>query len=149
MRFGAKMTMNKSITEMVDTSLKRIKEMADVNVIIGDKIVTADGTTIIPVSKVSVGFASGGSDFGRKNAETPANFGGGVGSAMKITPVAFLVVSNGNVRILPVTQGDGGPIDRAVDLMPEIIDKISAIISKSKKKDEAMGETAESETVIE
>ena len=137
--------MDKSITEMVDTSLKRIKEMADVNVIIGDKIVTADGTTIIPVSKVSIGFASGGSDFGRKNAETPANFGGGVGSAMKITPVSFLVVSNGNVRILPVDQGGEGPVERAVDLMPEIIDKISAIVSKVKNKDDAaeVSETAE------
>ncbi len=128
--------MDHSITEMVDASLQRIKEMADANVIIGEKIVTDDGTTIIPISKISVGFASGGSDFGKKNAESSANFGGGVGSAIRITPVAFLVISNGNVRIMSVTQGDAGPVDRAIDMAPEIIDKISAIISKKKAEKE-------------
>ncbi len=136
--------MDKSISEMVDASLKRIREMTDVSMIIGEKIVAEDGTTIIPVSKVSVGFASGGSDFGKKNDGVAPNFGGGVGSAMRITPVAFLVVSNGNVRILPVTQSESGPLDRAVDLIPEIIDKISSAIDKKKKKDDAQGDSEES-----
>ena len=131
--------MDQSITQMVDTSLQRIKEMADVNIIIGEKIVAADGTTIVPVSKISVGFASGGSDFGKKNADTPANFGGGVGSAMRITPVAFLVISGGNVRILPVEGGSSTPVDKAIDMAPELIDKISAMIGKKKaEKSEPM-----------
>ena len=134
---------NKSINELVDASLRRIREMTDVSMIIGEKIVADDGTTIIPVSKVSVGFASGGSDFGKKNDGVATNFGGGVGSAMKITPVAFLAISNGNVRVLPVTQSDAGPLDRVVDLIPQIIDKISAAIDK--KKDDSKADCPNSE----
>ena len=131
---GAKRVMDRSISDMVDASLRRIREMTDVSMIIGEKITADDGTTIIPVSKVSVAFASGGSDFGKKNESGQANFGGGVGSAMKITPVAFLAISNGSVRVLPVTQSDAGPVDRAVDLIPQIIDKVASIFNKKKEE---------------
>lgn len=128
--------MDKPIVSMVDTSLQRIKEMIDVNMIIGDAINTADGTTIIPVSKVSLGFGSGGSEFSSKQVNAPnPNFGGGVGSGLHITPVAFLIVQNGNVRLLPVDQGGATPLDRVAELAPAVIDKISSLFSKNKNEE--------------
>lgn len=110
-----------------------IESMVDVNTIIGDSIVTADNTTIIPLSKVCFGFAAGGSEFNTnklnkfsENARLP--FGGGAGAGVKISPVGFLVIKDGIPKILNV---DGiNVVDRAVDMIPDIINKIDGIINK-------------------
>ena len=121
-----------SINGLMETALGKIKEMIDVNTIVGTPINTSDGTTIIPVSKVSLGFASGGTDM-EKNESTskPANdiFAGGSGAGVGITPVAFLVVNGSNVKLLPVCSNTTS-VDRVIDLMPEIIDKIDKMIKK-------------------
>lgn len=121
------------IQSLMDTTLQKIREMADVNTIIGQQIVTPDGTVIIPVSRVSMGFASGGSDFGAK-AEKPL-FGGGGGAGVSIQPVAFIVISNGNVKLLHVDNATsaGG---KAVALVPELFDKVASLFNKEKKKPE-------------
>ncbi len=91
------------IGEIMGVTMDKIKEMIDVNTIVGEPIRTPDGITIIPVSKVSVGFASGGSDFVSKNQTGGKNpFGGGSGAGVNIAPVAFLVVNKDRVRLLPV-----------------------------------------------
>ena len=111
------------IEGLMDSVLKNIKTMVDVNTIIGEPIHADDGVVIIPVSRVAYGFGTGGSNFG--DAKVPADkqsFGGGAGGGITISPVAFLVVSNGNVRMITVSQSS--PLDKIIDLAPEIIDKV-------------------------
>ncbi|NLM62615.1 MAG: sporulation protein YtfJ [Clostridiales bacterium] len=124
--------MEKPIVDMMSVTLQKIKEMVDVNTIVGQAITAPDGTTIIPVSKLCFGFASGGSDFSGRNDDQ--NFGGGSGAGVNIVPVAFLVVSNGNVKLLPVSQPAGNTVDRVVEMIPGIVDKISEMFDKDCKE---------------
>ena len=127
--------MEKPIVDMMSVTLQKIKEMVDVNTIIGESIITPDGTCIIPVSKLSLGFGSGGSEFSNKHpSNTNPNFGGGSTAGMSIVPVAFLVVSNGNVKLLPVTPPAGTTVDRVVEMVPDIIDKVTGLFSKDEDK---------------
>ena len=130
--------MSQKLPNMLDSTIAKIREMVDVNSVIGEPIVTADGVTIIPVSKVSVGFGGGGSDFVSKNhiqGENP--FGGGVGAGVKVTPIAFLIVKEGNVRMLPVAAPANTTADRIVEMVPDTLDKIASFIdSKIEKKAE-------------
>lgn len=122
--------------EVLDTSLEKLKKLVDVNTIIGDAITTPDGTTIIPVSKVSFGFATGGSELPTSKPSTP--FGGGSGGGVTIQPLAFLVISNGNVKLLQMQTADN-TADRIVNMMPGMVDRVSGIISDYKEK-KAAGE---------
>lgn len=121
------------IESLMITSMTSIESMVDVNTIIGDSIVTADNTTIIPLSKVSFGFAAGGSEFNTNKLNKYAEnmklpFGGGSGAGVKISPVAFLVIKDGVPKVLNV---DGiNVVDRAVDMIPDIINKIDKLINK-------------------
>ncbi len=128
---------NHPIDELMSTTMQKIREMVDVNTIVGTPINTADGITLIPISKATFGFASGGSDFGAKNL-TAANqqlmFGGGSGAAVNIVPVAFVVISGGSVRILPVTPPANTAVDRVIELVPEMVEKITEMIPKKDKK---------------
>ena len=123
----------------MDTTLEKIKQMVDVNSIIGDPITAPDGTMIIPISKVNYGFASGGSDLPVKVPEKQF-FGGGTGAGVTITPVAFLVVSDGDVRLLRVDPGSNSALDRLLDQAPELIDRISGFVSGKKKAKNVSGE---------
>ena len=123
------------IQGVMETSMQNLRNMVDANTIIGEPIKTADGTTLIPVSKISFGFASGGSDFSTKkeNAEQPYCFGGGSGAGVNITPISFLVVSpEGNVSMLPVTQTTvaSSAVDKFVDSLPEVVEKLKAMFKK-------------------
>ena len=120
------------INSLMDTSMRKIKELIDVNTIIGDPITTPDGTTIIPVSKVTYGFASGGSDLPTKN-EKKDLFGGGSGAGVTIQPIAFLTVYQGNVRLISVGNGDG--LDKFIGMMPDVVDKVKGFFKKDKKED--------------
>ncbi len=128
---------NHPINELMATTLEQIKAMADANTIVGQPIHTEDGVTLIPVSKISIGFASGGTDFNGKNQKPDAknNFGGGSGAGVGISPVAFLVVKGGNVRLLPVAPPPATTVDRVVELVPEMFDKVTDLIDK-KNSDE-------------
>lgn len=117
------------INELLGISMDKVREMADINSIIGDPIKLEDGTTIIPISKVSYGFASGGSDLPSKSDKNL--FGGGAGAGISIKPEGFLVVANGNARFVPLTASSD-PISSAINSMPEVIDKISGFIRKKK-----------------
>jgi len=120
------------INELMETTMQKVREMADANTIIGEPINTQDGVTLIPVSKVTFGFAGGGSDFAKKSATTPANFGGGAGAGVNIIPVAFIVIKEGNVRLLHVSPPGNSTIDRIIDTVPDVLDKISDFIEKNK-----------------
>ena len=129
--------MSQNLPNMLENTISKIREMIDVNSVVGDPITTPDGVTIIPISKVSVGFGGGGSDFVSKNANHHENpFGGGVGAGVKVTPIAFLIVKDGNVRMMPVATPANSTPDRIVELVPETLDKLAAFIdSRFGKKD--------------
>ena len=130
--------MNHPLSEMMSASMSKIREMVDVNTVIGDPIVTEGGVTIIPVTKVSIGYGGGGSDFATKNY--PANrdnaFGGGAGAGVTITPVAFLVVRGDNVRMLPVAEPASTSVDRLIEQLPDLIDKLQSFVESRKAEKE-------------
>ena len=128
--------MSQNLPNMLDNTIARLREMVNENSVVGEPIVTADGVTIIPVSKVSVGFGGGGSDFVSKNLNHHENpFGGGVGAGVKVTPVAFLVIKEGNVRMIPVATPANTTADRLVEMVPDTLDKIAAFVdSRTEKK---------------
>lgn len=119
------------INSLMDTSMRKIKELIDVNTIIGDPITTPDGITIIPVSKVSYGFASGGSDLPTKK-ENKDCFGGGSGAGITIQPIGFLSINKSNVKFISVENNEG-TAEKIVGMIPEAFDKISSFIKKDKK----------------
>ncbi len=119
------------IKELLDSALQNIRQIVDVNTIIGDQITTPDGTVIIPISKVSLGFASGGSDLPAKTEKEL--FGGGSGAGTTITPVAFVVVSQGQVKLLQITSNSSAA-DNAISMVPELIDKIVSLFKDKKDK---------------
>lgn len=133
------------INELLSSTMEKIKEMVDVNTIIGQPIETSDGTTLIPISKVSFGFASGGSDFNKKNdpVSAPKCFGGGGGAGVTVNPVAFVVVSNGNTKILPVNNPAESSADRVIEMVPDVINKIADFIDKTKEKKRCNEKTEE------
>lgn len=120
------------ISEILGISMEKVREMADVNAVIGEPIKLDDGTTIIPVSKVSYGFASGGSDLPSKYEKNL--FGGGAGAGVSIKPEGFLVISpDGTARMVSVNSGDD-PISNAINAIPNVFNKVSDIMGKKKKK---------------
>ncbi len=123
---------------LMGATVEKIREMADANTIIGTPISIDANTTIIPVSKVTMGFASGGSDVGAK--ATKEMFGGGSGAGVSITPIAFLVVTNGTVRTVQLAE-HVSPIDNAINALPELVDKLAAML----KKDDASGAAQQQE----
>lgn len=108
-------------------TMDKIKEMVDVNTVIGDPIPTQDGTTVIPISRVSYGFASGGTDLPSKAQPNKGLFAGGSGAGITITPIAFLAVKNGSVRILQI-EPYFSPVDRALEKIPDVMDKLNALV---------------------
>ena len=130
--------MSEKLPNMLDSTITKIREMVNANTVMGDPIVTPDGTTVVPVSKISIGLGGGGSDFVTKNANNGENpFGGGVGAGVKVTPVAFLVMKEGNVRVIPMAVPASTTADRLVEMVPDTLDKIVSFIdSKTAKKSE-------------
>lgn len=126
-----------SAAGILGTTIEKIRELVDVSTIIGEPMCLDSGMTIIPISKVSYGFASGGSDFPSKtNAQL---FGGGGGAGVTITPVAFLIVSDGEVTLKHITAYDNAA-ERVVNLVPEMFDKVTSVVNKTIKKKEAQAQ---------
>ena len=116
------------LQEMIRTSLESIRAMVDANTVVGTPIQMGDGITLIPVSKISYGFASGGTDL-PKSAVSGDLFGGGAGAGIHITPVAFLTVKNGEINLLPVVSKPDS-LDRLISLIPDAVDKFSSKVKK-------------------
>ena len=130
--------MSQNLPNMLDNTIAKIRELVDANSVVGEPIVTADGVTIIPISKISVGLGGGGSDFVSKNLNHHENpFGGGVGAGVKVTPVAFIIVKDGSARVLPIATPANTTADRIVEMIPDTLDKIANFIdSRLEKKAE-------------
>ena len=128
--------MSQNLPNMLDSTISKLREMVNANTVVGEPIATGDGVTIIPVSKVSIGFGGGGSDFVSKNLNQHENpFGGGLGAGVKVTPIAFLVIKDGNVRMIPVATPANTTADRLVEMVPDTLDKIAAFVdSRTEKK---------------
>ena len=147
--------MENKISDIIRTSLENVKEIVDSNTVIGEAVPTTNGTVIIPVSKVSIGIATGGLDFKAKNKEAmkDKNFGGAGGTGVNVMPVAFLVVkSDGNVELLNVDHPTASGSDDTVELIASFIKKSPDLISKIKeffKKEEEPKEEVEEEETAE
>ncbi len=147
------------IEGLMGTTMESIKEMVDVNTIVGDAVETPDGTVIIPISKVSFGFAAGGSEFkgsfkdlkeSKENEATRLPFGGGSGAGVSINPVAFMVVGQGQIKLLPIDSNSS--LDKVLDLVPNLIEKVNESIRKKisvKKKAEKTESGSNTTTEIE
>ena len=128
------------IDGLMDTTLDKLKQMVDVNTVIGTPITTPDGATIIPVSKVIYGFASGGSEFNSKKPDSQNLFGGGSGAGVTITPLAFISIYNGEVKLLNISAYQDSQ-DRAVGIIPDVVDKIVGLFKKDKKEKDKTDDT--------
>ncbi len=142
------------LNDIIGTSLEKIKALADGETVIGNPITTPGGTTVIPVSKISMGFASGGIDYnGKKAAEhSKQNFGGGGGTGITVAPVAFLIIApDGNIQLLPITgpANSAGAVDTVdkvtafIERSPDILERIKRVFSSDKKKKKEAEDPAE------
>lgn len=128
------MEKNHPLSELMGATLEHVRAMADANTIIGTPI-QADGVTLIPVSRLSFGVAGGGTEFSTKKQTAPDNnFGGGSGASAKLEPVAFLVVRDGGVKLLPVSPPPATTVDRVIETVPEVVDKVTGFIESQQEK---------------
>ena len=128
------MEQNHPINDLMSGIMEKIRDMVSANTIIGEPIRT-DEITLIPVSKLSFGFASGGSDFASKNQKPDADlFGGGGGAGVNIQPVAFLAIKGDTVKVLPVAPPPATTVDRVVEMVPDVMDKVTGFIEKQQEK---------------
>ena len=130
------MEKNNPLSELMRTTLESVRTMADANTIIGTPI-QADGVTLIPVSRLSFGVAGGGTEFSTKKQPAVDNsFGGGSGASAKLEPVAFLIVRDGGVKLLPVAPPPATTVDRVIETVPEVVDKVTGFIERQQEKKE-------------
>ncbi len=119
-----------SISAMMEASMGKIREMVDSNTVVGEPIVTADGVTLIPVSRLSFGFGSGGGDYGKQQDK----LGAGAAAGVRVEPMAFLVVKDGVTRMLPVGTPAITTVDRIVEMVPQVMDRVEGFIDKKREK---------------
>ncbi len=124
------------IGNLMEVTMSKIREMVDVNTIVGTPILAGD-VTIIPISKVSFGFATGGSDFATKNQPAGKDnaFGGGSGAGVNIVPIGFLIVRGDSVKMLPIAMPASSTADRVLEMVPDIVEKISEMVPKKEKQE--------------
>lgn len=127
---------NLPVSDLLSTTMEKMREMIDANTIIGEPITTADGTTLVPVSKVTFGFVGGGSDFTKKSdiaqKSDRKGFGGGTGAGVTVTPIAFITSKNDKVDIIYVTPTTLTTVDRIIDAVPTVMDKVTEFMNQQK-----------------
>lgn len=125
---------NNPIGELMQNTMENVKNILKVDTVVGDPIYTPDGITLVPVSKISVGFGGGGVEFGAKKAGDARPYGGGNATGVKIDPIGFLVIKDGSVRMVNVTPPANTTVDRIIDLVPNVMDRVDAFIEKQNNK---------------
>lgn len=120
------------LNDLMQTAMEKVREMVDTNTIVGQPITTPDGVTLIPISKVSFGFGGAGGDYGKTQ---PKDFGGGSAAGVKIDPVAFLVIRDSITRVLPVAVPPVSTLDRVVEMVPDLMDKVEKYFDKKEAKE--------------
>ena len=120
---------NNPIGELMQNTMENVKSILKVDTVVGDPIYTPDGITLVPISKISVGFGGGGVEFNSKKAgERP--YGGGNATGVKIEPMGFLIIKDGTVRMVNVTPPANNTVDRVIELVPQVMDRVDAFIDK-------------------
>lgn len=135
---------DEKVNRIMGLTMDKVKEMVDADTVIGSPVTTPDGTIIIPISRISYGFASGGSDLPSKAQPGPGLFAGGGGAGITVNPVAFLAISNGNVRVMQI-EPYFSPVDRALEKVPQVIDQLAALLKKKPEEPEQPEEEAPAE----
>ena len=120
------------LKSLMAESMEKVKEMVDANTIVGEPITTPDGVTLIPVSRLSFGFGCGGGDYGKQTNQ----MGAGAGAGVRVEPMAFLVVKDGVTRMLPVAAPAISTVDRAIELVPQVLDRVESFIDRKKAEKE-------------
>ena len=121
------------IGELMQSTMENVRNILKVDTVVGDPIYTPDGITLVPISKISVGFGGGGVEFGNKKEGEQRPYGGGNATGVKIEPIGFLIIKDGVVRMLNVTP-PANTIDRIIEMVPQVMDRVDAFIDKQKKK---------------
>ena len=127
--------MSSTLSDFMGTNMEKVKAMVDANMVIGDPITTPDGVTILPICRINIGIGGGGTEIPGKNP--PAGgypFGGGSGAGVTVTPLAFLITKNGSVRMLPVAEPASYALDRIIENIPDLIDRIMGYVNEAKEK---------------
>lgn len=124
--------------KMIEAALENIRKVADADTVIGQPIVLPDGVTVIPFSKVSVGFASGGSDIDSKATPGKQKFAGGNGAGLTVTPLGFIIAANGDVRVIDlnhpvVPAASSDPVNKALDMVDGVLDRAPGLIDRIKE----------------
>ena len=139
------------MSDIIRASLDGIRDMSNLETAIGDAITTPNGVTVIPVSKVTMGIATGGVDYATKKLTSPQNFGGGGGTGLTVSPVAFLIISpEGGVQLMPISAPSAQPstVDKVTSLIersPDLLAKLKAVLFPPKKDKKEKAEEAETE----
>lgn len=126
--------MSKNVSDILGASMSKVREMVDANTVVGAPIAAAEGVTLIPISKISFGLASGGADLAAKTVETNGTFSGGAGCGVKITPVALVVIQGDRVRVLPIDEPASSASERVIEQIPGFVDKLSDVFGKKKSE---------------
>ena len=133
--------MSSTLSDFMGTNMEKVKAMVDANMVVGDPITTPDGVTILPICRINIGIGGGGTEIPGKNLPTGGYpFGGGSGAGVTVTPLAFLITKNGSVRMLPVAEPASSALDRIVENIPDLIDRIMGYVNEAKAKKAAAPE---------
>jgi sporulation protein YtfJ len=124
---------NNPISELMQTTMDNVKNILKVDTVVGEPIITPDGITLVPISKISLGFGGGGVEFNSKKAGNDRPYGGGNATGVKIEPIGFLVIKEGTVRMINVTPPASNTVDRIIDMVPQVMDRVDNFIDKQKK----------------
>ena len=122
------------IGELMQTTMENVKNILKVDTVVGDPIYTPDGITLVPISRISVGFGGGGVEFGNKKGGDNRPYGGGNATGVKVDPIGFLVIKDGSVRMINVTPPASNTVDRLIDMVPQVIDRVDEFIEKQKQE---------------
>lgn len=124
---------NNPIGELMQNTMESVRNILKVDTVVGDPIFTPDGITLVPISKISVGFGGGGIELNSRKSGENRPYGGGNATGVKIEPIGFLVIKEGVVRMINVTPPASTTVDRLIDMVPQVMDKIDAFVEKQKK----------------
>ena len=121
------------IGELMQTTMDNVRNILKVDTVVGDPIYTPDGSTLVPISRISVGFGGGGIELNMKNANGNRPFGGGNATGVKIEPIGFLVIKDGSIRMVNVTPPASNTVDRLIDMVPQVMDRVDEFIARQKE----------------
>ena len=121
------------IGELMQTTKETVRNILKVDTVVGDPIYTPDGITLVPISRISLGFGGGGIELNQKNSSGNRPFGGGNATGVKIDPIGFLVIKDGTIRMINVTPPASTTVDRLIDMVPQVMDRVDEFIARQKE----------------